>query len=177
MSTAVVQVVRFADAHESHFQHANNYMSRDILQRGLLMMITNRVFTLPNAQIWVVLSCMEIICWCSGIAFSSCQTLRYGKCRNAGGLIYWCSGFTFSGIDLSSYQKFRYGSAAVQAGRYADVQESLLPADKCSDMGSVNVHLCQFGGALESGFQAAKRSDITRSNVKGGHFSENSFSE
>ena len=51
-----------------------------------LLMLRNRIFRLRNVQKWAVPSCKGSNCWSSGIAFSDCETVRYGLFRPAKGV-------------------------------------------------------------------------------------------
>ena len=61
-------------------------------------------FSCSNLQIWAVLSCKNFVSWCSGIAFSVCESFEYEQCFPAVRLICW-----FSGIAFLCCQTVRYG--------------------------------------------------------------------
>ena len=128
MGSAVVQVGRFAESQESRFQAAERSdMSRTIVQGGHLLMIRNRIISLPNVQICVVPSCRGEELLNRRITFSGRQTFRYEQCRSVRGSICLCLGIEFSGYETFRYVQWRRAGWLIP-------QESRFQPNKRSDI-------------------------------------------
>ena len=165
-------------------------MRSAVLQGGRLLMLWDQVFTMRNVQIWAVPSFKGVgflmlsdrvfrlrtvekwqcpparrsNCWCSGIAFSGCETFRYGQClparltnfdvqksciqtakrsgigsavKNEGDLL------TVSN-RVSSCESFKYGQCRPTWGSIFDAQESRFQAAKLSEMCNAVPQVCWF---------------------------------
>ena len=65
------------------------------------------------------------MCWCSGIAFSWCEKMKYGQCCPAMRLICW-----YSGIAFSICERFRNVQCRPASGLIFDAQESRIQVAK-----------------------------------------------
>ena len=91
-----------------------------------LLMLRNRVLRLRIVQKWVMLSWN---CWCSGFAYSGCET-------------FVCGSSVMKGLRFADSQESRFlasnrsnmGSTVLLGGRSANIQEFCFQAAKRSDM-------------------------------------------
>ena len=111
-----------------------------------LLMISNRVFRLRNAQNWRCLPECELICWFSGIAYSGCKTFKYGKCRMKELLFPDAQESRFQGWNRSYM-----GSAVLKGGRFYEVQELRFKITKRKMCEAASASICWLSGLEFSG--------------------------
>ena len=97
IGSAVQQWGWFADAQESYFQAAESSEICSDVPQG------------------------DLISWCSGIAYTVCETFRYGLCRHERTSICW-----YSVIEFWILETFTYGFAVLLCGRFAGAQDSRI---------------------------------------------------
>ena len=76
MGSSILLCSRPADVQEFCFLTAK----RSDMSCTELLIARNVIFWLRNVQRRAVPFCKRVFCWCSWIAFSGCETLKYGQC-------------------------------------------------------------------------------------------------
>ena len=124
---------RLGTSQESHFQAAKRFdMSSAILQEGRLTDAQKSRF--QGAKHWnnrQFCPAMRLICWCSGIPYSDCETFRNGQWRFARSLICWCSGIAYSGCETVRYEQCRH-----ERLRFADFRNRVFRVRNIEIIGS-----------------------------------------
>ena len=104
---------------------------------------------------------MRLICWCSGIAYSGCETFRNGS-ADVKGLRFGDAQET----RFRSWSRSYMGSAILQRGLYADVLELRFETAKLSEMDSAVSQGCWFANAQETRIRFEKRSNMGNAVMK-----------
>ena len=134
-------------------------------KRVNLLMLRNRVFTVRNVEICAVLSSMRLICRCSGIAFSSSETIRKVQCS-----IEWSKFPDTKEFCFEAWKSSDIACSTLLCGRIVDSQESFFQASKRSNMGSAVLECGRSADIHEFCVQAANVQIWTVSNCKGVYF-------
>ena len=115
------------------------YMGSIVLQAGPFAYTQHHVLRMRNVHIWAETSCMGSIFWCSGIAFSGCETFTYGQWRHAWASISWCTGRAFSVSVTIIYGQWLPTRRLFPTAKYLRFQ-----AAKHAYIGTVIMQGCRF---------------------------------
>ena len=100
-----------------------------------LLLLRNRVFMVRNAEKWAVLFTMRPICWCSGIAYSGCESFKNGECFPDSVLFAdgqeWLIHFAkYSNVGIFAMKELQFAGSQESSFQASNFEKFTVPSRK-----------------------------------------------